>query len=204
MTDVFAPEALAALETCLLQILTPHTEPLSEYELLKQLRERGYAGFTDLQFHEPMALFFSHFLLHHALYRLQNSLWQQQNAYLAISALCIQLQPYQAGEQVLSMPDALRAYYLDAANLAKMTGDQLDQLLGQFWQKFHAADDKQAALATLALCEPVDYATIRQRYRQLAMQHHPDRGGDTATLQTINKAMAVLTRYYRAFDAPSE
>lgn len=204
MTEVFAPEALAALETCLLQILTQQREPLGEYELLKHLREHGYAGFTDLQFKEPMALFFSHFLLHHALYRLQTDLWQQQKAYLEISALCIQLHPYQAGEQALSTPDALRAYYLDATNLSKMTGERLDQLLGQFWQKFHAADDKQQALAALELSEPVDYATIRQRYRQLAMQHHPDRGGDTAKLQSINQAMAVLTRYYRAFDAPSE
>jgi len=27
-------------------------------------------------------------------------------------------------------------------------------------------------------------------------EHHPDRGGDTATLQRINEAMAVLARLY--------
>jgi len=28
---------------------------------------------------------------------------------------------------------------------------------------------------------------IKKRYRQLAMKHHPDRGGDTATMQEINR-----------------
>lgn len=31
-----------------------------------------------------------------------------------------------------------------------------------------------------------DPASIKARYRQLAMEHHPDRGGDTATMQAIN------------------
>ena len=28
---------------------------------------------------------------------------------------------------------------------------------------------------------------VKRRYKELAMQHHPDRGGDTATMQDINK-----------------
>lgn len=31
---------------------------------------------------------------------------------------------------------------------------------------------------------------IRNRYRQLALKHHPDRGGDTATMQEINRQYA--------------
>ncbi|MCO3066035.1 hypothetical protein FA243_29305, partial [Pseudomonas aeruginosa] len=37
---------------------------------------------------------------------------------------------------------------------------------------------------------------IKLRYRQLVSQHHPDRGGSTARLQSINKAMEILQRYY--------
>ena len=37
---------------------------------------------------------------------------------------------------------------------------------------------------------------IKHRYRQLVSLHHPDRGGNTARLQSINKAMEILERYY--------
>jgi curved DNA-binding protein CbpA len=47
-------------------------------------------------------------------------------------------------------------------------------------------------LATLGLSDPVDNDKIRQRYRELAMKHHPDRGGDQALLQDINRALQTL------------
>jgi len=57
--------------------------------------------------------------------------------------------------------------------------------------------EKAAALALFELEDgPVDYALIKLRYRQLVSQHHPDRGGSTARLQSINKAMEILQRYY--------
>ncbi len=37
---------------------------------------------------------------------------------------------------------------------------------------------------------------IKYRYRQLVSQHHPDRGGSTSRLQSINLAMEILQRYY--------
>ncbi|MBU2294721.1 MAG: J domain-containing protein, partial [Gammaproteobacteria bacterium] len=42
----------------------------------------------------------------------------------------------------------------------------------------------------------LNLATIKHRYRQLVSLHHPDRGGSTARLQSINKAMEILERYY--------
>jgi curved DNA-binding protein CbpA len=38
----------------------------------------------------------------------------------------------------------------------------------------------------------VDDATIKRRYRRLAMRHHPDRGGDGVRLREINAALATL------------
>ena len=32
----------------------------------------------------------------------------------------------------------------------------------------------------------VDMAQLKARYRELVLKHHPDRGGDTATMQVIN------------------
>lgn len=37
-------------------------------------------------------------------------------------------------------------------------------------------------------CTTID--EVKSLYKKLAMQHHPDRGGDTATMQVINKEYA--------------
>ncbi|MFZ6029849.1 MAG: hypothetical protein ACOYYS_19215 [Chloroflexota bacterium] len=39
---------------------------------------------------------------------------------------------------------------------------------------------------------PTTPAEAKEFYRQLAMQHHPDRGGNTATMQAINAEYAAL------------
>ncbi|MFO7857445.1 MAG: J domain-containing protein, partial [Ectothiorhodospiraceae bacterium] len=44
----------------------------------------------------------------------------------------------------------------------------------------------------LGLDDDADGQTVRQQYRRLAQRHHPDKGGDTETLQKINEAMMVL------------
>ncbi|OUD13971.1 DNA-J related domain-containing protein [Thioflexithrix psekupsensis] len=192
---------LETLERHLLDTLSLQPT-ISEYDLLKMLRQQQCEGFSELEFSDSLSLFRSHFLLHHVLYRLQTQLWQQKAAYLEITPLSICLHPYLSNQAGLVEPDALRNYYLDWKNLSAMTGQALEDLLSQFWQKFYAAEQKAEALAVFSLQEPTDYATIRQRYRQLAGQHHPDRGGDTQTLQTINHAMTILSRYYRGFYAP--
>lgn len=43
-----------------------------------------------------------------------------------------------------------------------------------------------------ANCQTV--AEIKKLYRNLAMQHHPDRGGDTATMQEINDQYAAALK----------
>ena len=44
---------------------------------------------------------------------------------------------------------------------------------------------------------PLTLELIKHRYRQLVSLHHPDRGGSTQRLQSINLAMEILARYYR-------
>jgi DnaJ-class molecular chaperone len=60
-------------------------------------------------------------------------------------------------------------------------------------------EEKRAALELfeLDMDAPLDLGLIRQRYRQLVSLHHPDRGGSTERIQSINLAMEILTRYYR-------
>ena len=65
-------------------------------------------------------------------------------------------------------------------------------MLASFWNKVNHYDNREAALAELGLKDPIDDESIKQEYRRLAMQHHPDRGGDTDKLQKINDALALL------------
>ncbi len=59
------------------------------------------------------------------------------------------------------------------------------------------SDERRDALAELELTDPVDWRAIKSQHRQLAMRHHPDRGGDEARLQAINAAMNVLGRAHK-------
>jgi DnaJ-class molecular chaperone len=47
--------------------------------------------------------------------------------------------------------------------------------------------------ATLGVGESATPEEIKRAYRKLASQHHPDRGGDTATFQTIQAAYDVVS-----------
>lgn len=47
--------------------------------------------------------------------------------------------------------------------------------------------------ATLGLKAGASDDDVRQAYRRLAMQHHPDRGGDSAEFQAIQEAYATLS-----------
>lgn len=46
---------------------------------------------------------------------------------------------------------------------------------------------------TLGVNESATQDEIKQAYRKLAGQHHPDRGGDTATFQKIQEAYSILS-----------
>lgn len=180
------------------KILRAHPAGLSEFELIRQLRAAGETAFDDNCLQDNLSLFQTHFFLFHSLYRLSDQLAQAGEWQLQISALCIQLRPCskQAGQQI-AHHDPLREYYLDLEQLENTDAEQVEVLLAQFWQLFLRNDQRRAALDTLQLQDPVDWRTIKQRYRALAMQHHPDRGGDSERLQAINAAMDLLARSHR-------
>jgi DnaJ-domain-containing protein 1 len=179
----------------LMEILRAHPCGLSEHELFNILAEAGESNFDRKAWQGKHALFSQHFLLFHALYRLRDLLHEQQQACLEISALRICLSELQSSEQSLpAEADPLREFYLDITQLEKISVDDVQQMLGDFWLRFHNDECRCEALSVLGLDDPVSDADIKQRYRRLAMQHHPDRGGDDTTLQKINAAMSILTR----------
>jgi curved DNA-binding protein CbpA len=47
----------------------------------------------------------------------------------------------------------------------------------------------------LGLGERASLSQIKERYRELARQHHPDAGGESEAMQEINAAYALLLSY---------
>lgn len=94
--------------------------------------------------------------------------------------------------QGLSQADPLRSYYLDINQLENTTRADIDAMLGRFWTRFSRYDRRGEALSILKLSRDAEDATILLQYRRLAMQHHPDRGGDATKLQAIHAALAIL------------
>lgn len=173
------------------EILGANPQGLSEYELLNTLREQFAAFQTDRT--DPVILFRQHFILFHSLYLLRQELLDRQQAELYISPLQIILRPYRATIAAqLALPDPLCSYYLDLNQLHATGAEEVAALLNAFWVNMGRADRRRDALRVLGLSDPVDDATIRRRYRELVMAHHPDRGGETTRLQLINAAVADL------------
>lgn len=180
-------------------VLEAHPQGLNEHALIKALGETGVIEVTPATFSDTMTLFRTHFLVYNALYELKDDLIRKAHWILEISAVNIQLHPYEFGHDLLEIKDPMRDYYLDLTALQETTEEELDDMLRNFWKKVDTEEEKQVkrglsqrALACLELNEPITFTEIKQRYRKLAMQHHPDRGGDPSKIQEINEAMAIL------------
>ncbi|MEO0443714.1 MAG: DNA-J related domain-containing protein [Pseudomonadota bacterium] len=174
---------------------------LSEYELIQHLNQQGWALSTDAS--DSLGLFSTHFLVYNSLYFLQDHYWQKQQ-FLEISALSVRLHAKVAAEPGGSRLSAyqgeqsLRDYYLDKNNLEEATEASVQQLLNDFWAAFVSTDESADAYSVFDLSPSADYRQVKQRYRQLAMSHHPDRGGDAKQFQRLNWAFGVLQRVYKS------
>lgn len=180
------------LTETLLAILRAHPDGLSEHDLIRKLAHDDPAFGPDA-YTDELSLFQCHFILFHHLYRLRDDLWHKRQGDLAIHCLKIALRPCPDGTGHLpATPDPLRAYYLDLTHLEKTGKQEVLQLLDAFWRRYTRHDRRAEALAELGLADPVDYLEIKRSYRELAMEHHPDRGGEMEKLQAINAAMELL------------
>ena len=188
------------LEQACLALLRQHPDGISEYQLLKQLRDEEYALFPRLELDDHLGLFQSHFLLFHSLYRLRDRLHREQRGLLRISALLIELCDYEAGDAALCEVDPLRDYYLDLANLDETGEDEVVALLADFWRRLQLGESEPervaAALAVLELEAAESFVQVKQQYRRLVMRHHPDRGGEGAKMHALNEALEILRLHY--------
>ncbi len=177
-----------------LQVLREHAMGISEYELLKRIEAEG-DHFAQLAVESSLALFQKHFLIMNALYRLQHSLWLEEQVWLSISPLRIAIESMtDASARNLALPsdDALRTYYLDWQQFLATDSDAVAQLLASFWTRYRAHDGRSEALVVLELDASADWETIQQQYRRLAATSHPDRGGDAARFLAVRAAYEVL------------
>lgn len=182
------------LEAACRQLLGEYPDGLSEQALLQYLRLPPYELMPVLSPGDSLGLFQSHFLLFHTLYRLRDRLRGEQLGELEISPLVIRVRSYVQGEAALDEVDPLREYYLDLEQLHATDAEAVEQLLSGFWQQLGAEDEKTQALTTLLLQEPVTLNEVKAQYRRLAMQYHPDRGGDAARMHELNHALSILQR----------
>ena len=186
-----ASQVLEALALILQTELENHPDGISEFDLMQLLKAQGYFDFLSTPA-LPHELFRAHFILFHTLYLLRDSLLEQNIFNLEIEPLAIRLIPYQQGEKHLQHVDHLRTYYLDLSNLEDTSEDDVYDMLASFWNKFNNIENRDAALAELGLQDPVDDKMIKLAYRRLAMEHHPDRGGDNEKLQKLNDSIKIL------------
>ena len=185
---------IKTIESLLLQ----NQQGLSEYDLITALQNERKGTFNDLSLQDSYELFQIHFMVFHCLYLIKDQWLSEEKYCLNIDPIKITLLPYvKSFKEEIVIADPLRAYYLDLSNLEATDAEAVEQLIASFWKRFVAADDLQDALSVFGLEEGVDFERIKQRYRQLAMDYHPDRGGDSLKLAEINQAMDVLKSYYR-------
>ena len=164
-----------------------------EYELIRWLQAPEQGIFRKDALSDSMTLFRANFIVMHALYRLRNRWLEDARGYLQISALDIGLVPLKtdSGSDLPDQHDALAEYYLDLNNLDTDQAS-VDALLNDFWQHMVIPEHYDDDLAMLELTPPVDLSTIRQQYRRLASQHHPDKGGDAEAFRKVSSAYQRL------------
>ncbi len=195
MLEIPEEGRLEALAARLEGLLRERPEGWREHELLGRLREEFPAEFRPRPWEGVLDLFRRHALLFHCLYRLEGRLSREQRGRLRIHCLEIRLLPWAPGPGGGPHPgpaDPLRAYYLDLEALRRTRPEDVAALLESFWRRLGAREGRAADLAALGLEEGADEAAIRRRFRELAMRHHPDRGGDPERFQAIRAAYERL------------
>ena len=190
--------AIEGIQNVLGDILDAHPVGLTEHELLIKLAEYEVSLFSEEYFNSPLGLFQRHFLLFHCLYLLRDKLRAAQRSDMEIHCLGIKLAPYRhTPSDHPAQFDPLAAYYLDLDNFTNTDEQEVLRLLDGFWKRFASDDQRDKALAVMELVHPTSYAEIKHKYRRLAMQCHPDRGGELAQFQKLEWAMGILRVLYR-------
>ena len=176
----------------LLTLLQEAAASYKVHELLAALRQQG--AIPTLAGDEQLQLFRVNFLIMNALYQLQAELYEE-GWWLVISTLDIRLEPLVGSSEAnhgFALGENLRSYYLDWQVFWQTDRAEVEALLNRFWRAYDGEGHKAEALALFELNEGTSQEAIRRRWRELALQHHPDRGGNAETFIRIRWAWEVL------------
>jgi len=178
----------------ILMVLRQQSAGISEYELMQHFAE--HEVYSALAEEEQLALFQKHFITMNALYELQYQLWQDEQLYLDVSPLNIQIKPSNenvtANGLMMSEKEKLSDYYRDWNNYENTNESDVSELLGSFWKKFVSIDKRETALEMLELASGASRQQIIESYRRLAATHHPDKGGEADMFIRIRQAYETL------------
>lgn len=174
---------------------------INELELIKTLQKPPWELLGPVNFHDPGELYPAHFLVFHALYRLRDLVARQGEA-MVISPLVIRLyqSPVVAGSGPVAEQDGLREFYLDLTQY-ELPEESIHKMMDDFWsgRTVHKPrqEDTLSAASTLGFdTVPRDFSQVKYRFRRAVMQAHPDRGGDTKTIQSLNEAFSILKAHF--------
>ena len=185
---------LNPLIPAILSVLRMQSVGMSEYELMQGLTE--HEAFADFADDGQLVLFQKHFMIMNALYELQHQLWSEEQLFLEISALQIQIltpnENENSSELAISETEKLSEYYRDWANFDNASEEKVMELLGDFWQRFVSLDKRESAFEVLELEPDAAKQQIIESYRRLAATHHPDKGGDKEMFIQIRQAYEIL------------
>lgn len=188
-------EQLNQLKNPVLDLINQHTL-LTEHELIGYLQTPPYELLDKQLFRDNDSLFCAHFLIRHLLYKIQKNWYETQEAYLHIDTKLIHKHAYlpHSGQAITEHNDSLSRYYLDLNQLLEMDSHKVDALLTSFWTKFLSYENMDTSLECLGLEHGASLDDIQNQYRKLAMQHHPDKGGNAEKFAQINQAYEHLKR----------
>ncbi|WP_372762607.1 DNA-J related domain-containing protein [Pseudoalteromonas sp.] len=153
------------------------------HTLAAELMRRGHISSLD-----PIPerdLFKRNFLIMNALYQLQQQLHTAQQ--LVLGGAHIELISVTT-DAMLAKHDPLRDYYLQWQNF-ETSSAEIAALLTDFWRRFNqqtnvdnavTIDTRTQLLAQWQLPQHSTLKAVQKRWRQLALQHHPDKANGAA------------------------
>lgn len=167
---------------------------ISEYALLKRLKETNSPWHDLINFADAKSLFPIHFLLFNALYSWQQELQKQGDFQLSVTPLNIRLFRQQTDTNSVGEIDATRFFYLDKTNLFETSESDLENMISSFWKGLIVQPKVLGAFETLEMKPTTDLKKVKLVYKKKMASAHPDKGGCNNRARDLNHAVDVITK----------